>query len=417
MKNYIGFSKDASGSMGSLARAAIKDYNANITAVKDAATAHMLDTIVYSNSFASSVTREVVNSNPHVLKPLERWDSSGLTALYDGIGDLIEQFEKVPDINDQKVSFLIMATTDGEENHSQKWTSGSLANKIKELQATERWTFVVRVPKGQRHTVSSLGIPEGNIQEWDTTTAGIEASAVATTQSMTKFYATRASGQKGSSVFFADAAQVDTSTLKDITDQTSLYVVAPNQNGMELRDFILKHRQVYLKGSAFYQLTKTEPRVQHDKIVAVRDRNPQSKTFGKVYAGKDARKMIGLPDNANARLHPGDHKDYDIFIQSKSVNRKLVAQTGVLYWEAIGEAFSDDDLNKFAPTKVNGVVQLPAVPVTNKPTPSPLKPVSKAPQVVFYATRDLARDAARKVGKSVVDHGKASPKGQRYSIN
>ena len=36
MKNYIGFVNDHSGSMGSLRMAAIKDYNANITAVKDA---------------------------------------------------------------------------------------------------------------------------------------------------------------------------------------------------------------------------------------------------------------------------------------------------------------------------------------------------------------------------------------------
>jgi hypothetical protein len=46
MKNYVGFVNGHDGSMMSLAVAAAKDYNANITAVKDAATIEMLDTVV-----------------------------------------------------------------------------------------------------------------------------------------------------------------------------------------------------------------------------------------------------------------------------------------------------------------------------------------------------------------------------------
>uniref|UniRef100_A0A183CQG1 VWFA domain-containing protein n=1 Tax=Globodera pallida TaxID=36090 RepID=A0A183CQG1_GLOPA len=45
-KNYIGFVNDHSGSMSSLASAAARDYNTNITAIKDAATREMLDTVV-----------------------------------------------------------------------------------------------------------------------------------------------------------------------------------------------------------------------------------------------------------------------------------------------------------------------------------------------------------------------------------
>ena len=45
-KNYIKFVNDHSGSMVSIAKAAMKDYNANIDAVKSAATREMLDTVV-----------------------------------------------------------------------------------------------------------------------------------------------------------------------------------------------------------------------------------------------------------------------------------------------------------------------------------------------------------------------------------
>ena len=81
MKNYIGFLNDESGSMASLRAAAIRDYNANINAVKSAATKEMQDTIVSMSTFSSIVERKVVNSNPHVLRPITSWRASGGTLL------------------------------------------------------------------------------------------------------------------------------------------------------------------------------------------------------------------------------------------------------------------------------------------------------------------------------------------------
>ena len=79
MKNYVGFAKDHSGSMHALTKAAIKDYNANITATKNAASQEMLDTVVSVVGFGynvNAVRREVVISNPHVLKPITEWAAS-----------------------------------------------------------------------------------------------------------------------------------------------------------------------------------------------------------------------------------------------------------------------------------------------------------------------------------------------------
>jgi hypothetical protein len=93
-------------------------------------------------------------------------------------------------------------------------------------------------------------------------------------------------------------------------------------------------------------------------------------------------------------------------------------------------------------------VQLPAVPVTNKPTPSPLKPTPKvaAPAVQapvaqsvplplkhagfdgrvryhlagagvqFYTTRDEARAAAKITGKKQYDQGPNFAKGKRFYV-
>lgn len=400
MKNYITFVNDNSGSMDSLRNAAIKDYNANITAVKEAATREMLDTVVsvvnVGYPSGSQVTRTVQISNPHVLKPLTHWSVQGGTPLYDGVGNAIELMKSLPDYKNPEVSFLLMITTDGEESHSIRYSESSLAALIAEVQSTGRWTITFRVPENARlDKITHLGVPMDNIQKWSTTSEGMAASTVQTTQAVNTYFTARSAGQTSSSSFYANASAVNTSALKEVTKEVSLYVVPDRDTGIEIKDFILQRRMQYLKGAAFYQLTKTEARVGHKKQFAVRDR-----TTGKIYAGHEVRKMLGLPSDRNARLHPGDHKNYDIFIQSESTNRKLVGGTGVVYWEAIGVPFTEADEAYLKPKVDNGVVQLPAVPVSVTPTKSPI-PVTKKVSTVtyeFFRTREEARIFCRLKG-------------------
>lgn len=401
-KNYIGFVNDHSGSMQGIRRAAAADYNANIDAVKTAASREMLDTVVSVVGVGfprgADVTRQVQISNPHVLKPITDWPTDGGTPLYDGIASMINLLKGLPDADNPNVSFLVMVTTDGEESHSRQYDSYSLKKLIESVSETGRWTFVFRVPRdASLHKITSLGIPLDNIQKWDTTAEGMAKSTAQTTQAVNTYYTARASGQKSSSSFYANATAVDTSALKDITKDVSLYVVGTHQNGIEIKDFILSKRMQYLKGAAFYQLTKTEARVGHTKQFAVRDR-----TTGKIFAGPEVRQMLGIPVGGNARLHPGDHANYDIFVQSESTNRKLVGGTGVVYWEAVGVPFTEHDEAYLKPKVDNGVVQLPAVPVSTTPTKSPI-PVTPKPKTVsmnWFRTRDDARAYCRAHGLS-----------------
>lgn len=410
MKNYIGFVNDHSGSMQRLHEAAIKDYNTMIGAVKDAASREMQDTIVSTIGIGlpnNRVLRQVVISNPHVLKPIRDWVAYGNTPLLDGIADMIKLFESLPDYDNPDVSFLVSITTDGDENdsHTSRYW---LRNKIEELQKTGRWTFVFRVPKGSKQYVSHLGVPAENIQQWETTNAGMEKSTKETKKAMDSFFTARAAGAKSSTAFYASAADVDTSALADITKDTSLYVVPDADMGIEIRDFILRHRMEYLKGAAFYQLTKTESRVSHTKLIAIR-----SRLTGKTFAGLEARQMIGLPTDRNARLHPGDHGNYDIFIQSESVNRKLVGGTGVLYWAKIGVPFTEADLaylNPKAAVDPTGPIVLPKVAPATKPTKSPIPktkrvtgPTVDGKPVRFFASRREGREHIGNMGNGVKD--------------
>lgn len=414
MKNYIGFVNDHSGSMEKLRQAAIKDYNAMIGAVKDAANREMLDTVVSTVGIGlggnMNIARQVVISNPHVLKPVSHWTAHGNTPLYDGIGNIIELFLSLPDYENPDVSFLVSITTDGEEFGSRKYTESTIRELICKMQKTGRWTFVFRVPRGSRSLVGNLGVPENNIQEWETTQAGMDKATKVTQQAMDTYFTARSSGAKSSTTFYADANKVDTSALTDISKEVSLYVVPDADMGIEMRPFILRHRMEYLKGSAFYQLTKTEARVSHTKLIAIRERST-----GKVFSGKEARQMIGLPTDKNARLHPGDHGDFDLFIQSESVNRKLVGGTGVLYWAKIGVPFTEADVAYLQPkapaVNPTGPIVLPKVQATGKPTKSPIPKKKKTPAgdfvngkpVKFFESRRKGREFLGNNGNGVKD--------------
>ncbi len=418
-KNYVGFVNDHSGSMASLARAATNDYNANITAVKDAASREMLDTVVSvvgvgigNNGYG--VKRQVVISNPHVLKPVDKWSTDGGTPLYDGVADMIDLFQSLPDYQNPDVSFLVVVTTDGEEAHSTKYNKQTLAKKIQEVQKSGRWTLVFRVPKGYRNKLDGLNIPLDNIQEWETSVAGMAKSTAATTQAMDNYYSTRSAGAKSTGVFYANAANVSQATVKaalvDISAELNMWTVLPEEDGTEIKPFSEKRLNgPLLKGAAFYQLTKTEARVQDTKTILIRD-----KTTGRVYYGLAARQMIGLPDTGTVRLKVGDHGNYDIFIQSTSTNRKLVAGSQVVYWAKVGSVFQEDDEPYLKPKQAPQAVPQATASVMPVTMPSGSKVPQKASNSpLYFPTRDLARAAKKGVVK---DAGPQAPSGKRWYI-
>ncbi len=97
-----------------------------------------------------------------------------------------------------------------------------------------------------------------------------------------------------------------------------------------------KTKKPFLKGAAFYELIKPEKEVQDYKQIVIRDR-----TTGSVYAGANARHLLGLPDYGTVKLVPGDHSKYDVFVQSTSTNRKLTPHTRVLYFPDVGVAYTE----------------------------------------------------------------------------
>ncbi len=336
MKQYVGFVRDHSISMQGLKYAAKTDYNTNIKAIREASERHNLDTIVNTVKcgvgYMGTVEVETVNSAVHMLKPIEHYvTEGGGTPLFDSVGVLIDLMKRVPDYDDPNVSFLVVVITDGFENRSREYTARSIARVIDVLQRTDRWTLTFRVPRGHTQHLTALGIPHGNIMEWEQTQEGFRGSTESTVRAFDNYYEGRSRGKKSSSSFYADLRDVSPGDVRkklgDITKQLEIWDV--KNAGSEIRTFCEWYTGdgTYLKGAAFYELTKTESNVQDYKKIVVFD-----KVSGKYYGGVEGRTLLGLPEFGSVRLKPGDHGQYDIFVQSTSVNRKLVKGTRLVYW-------------------------------------------------------------------------------------
>jgi hypothetical protein len=347
MKTYVGISRDHSGSMGSISEEAARDYNSTIASIKRSAAKEEIDTIVSvikcgvraPGRYAVNV-REAVNSSISVLKPLKEseYDAKGQsTPLFDSVSDLIQILKSSPDSNDPEVTFLVNVITDGDDNCSEV-TGHELGQKIRSLQATDRWTFVFRVPRGEKAPLVRMGIPAGNIYEWEQTEEGLRASTQATDSGISSYFSSRSAGVRSTQNFYTDLSDVSVSTIKanldDISKQVKFWTVQPSEDGEQIRTFCEKRlRKDMKKGAAFYQLMKTET-LQDYKLIAIVDRKS-----GKVYSGPAARDLLNLPPYGAIKLAPGDHGQFEIFVQSTSVNRKLPQHTKVLYWDNVGVSF------------------------------------------------------------------------------
>jgi hypothetical protein len=331
-KQYIGISRDHSGSMYTLTRQAMLDYNGNIESIREAAVKTDIDTIVSTVKCGVGpglVEREAVNSSVSALKPITHYATEGQTPLFDSVGELVELLEKVPDASEPDVSFLVMAITDGQENASQRYTADKISKLIREKQASDRWTFVFRVPHGYARALTYLGIPAGNIQEWEQTERGFKESSNITRQAFNGYYGARACGQTATDSFFANAANLSAAQLRGAMQDISHEVkLVPVQRAAPIREFVEYHIGNLKLGAAFYQLTKPEKVVHSDRVICIRDKSSR-----KIYAGQaTARDLLGLPKTGAIKLQPGDHGNYEIFVQSRSVNRKLVPGSTLLYW-------------------------------------------------------------------------------------
>ena len=93
-----------------------------------------------------------------------------------------------------------------------------------------------------------------------------------------------------------------------------------------IKEFCVKMGISFVNGRGFYEFIKNEI-IQPKKEIILMDKNT-----GELYEGDVARTIAGIKANEErSKIKPGDLPKYRVFIQSTSVQRKLLKNQGFLY--------------------------------------------------------------------------------------
>ena len=328
---YVGFVRDHSGSMKHLANAARADYNLQIAGIRESTVDQnvLVSVVECGIGYQGTFRRQETNVPLSQVRDLTTYGASGgSTPLWDSVNDVINMLAANEPYVERGDAFLVFVTTDGYDNHS-RTKPAEIARRMSALQKTDRWTFVFRVPVGHKRDIVALGVPEYNVVEWEQTEASVAHTATVTTSGTANYFKARSAGSTSTSKFYADIGSLKPADVnRELVPVTnySTHLVFNMEDGLAIKEFFEKRNITYATGRAFYQLTKRET-VQDSKKFILRD----NKT-GTLYLGDQAvRSLLGLPQYGSFKIEPGSIGQYTIFIQSTSVNRKLVGGTNVLY--------------------------------------------------------------------------------------
>lgn len=327
LKNKVLFCLDSSGSMQSLRRNAIDAFNNVLGAIREGAKAAGQPTTVGFYTFGGNIERRFFDAPVESARELTLSDyqPDGGTPLFECVHRAIQ--EALALNPDEDTSFVVNVITDGQENTS-RITPAALKDLMSRVQKTDRWTITFLVPRGEKRSlVQGFGIPEGNVEEWDQTSAGTAKAATQVQSGYAEFFAARAAGKKSVKGFFTtDLSKLTAKEVKkNLTDLSDQLRVLKITKESAIKDFVEDKGLTYLKGRAFYQLTKDE-KVQSNKEIML-----QEKGKAPIYGGQEARQLLGLPEYDDVKVRPGNHANWDIYVQSTSTNRKLVRGTNLLY--------------------------------------------------------------------------------------
>lgn len=322
--NHIAFVVDASGSMGHLTDAVVSVFDNQIKHLARRSQELDQETRVSVYMFNNGVDCIIFDKDVMRLPSLRSfYRPDGGTALIDGTLQSIDDLEKTAQMYGDH-AFLIYAITDGQENAS-KAKPAKLKTCIDKL--PDNWTIAALVPNASGvHEAKQFGFGANNIMIWDATAKGIAELGQKLEKVNEGFMQARKSGVRGSkSLFVIDTSKLSSKKVNDNLDalKSSEYWVIEVRRDATIKDLVEREVGTFVKGSAYYQLTKLET-VQGYKKICIRN-----KISKYVYSGDKARKLLGLPDH-DLKLKPEQLSKFDVFVQSTSVNRKLIGGTELI---------------------------------------------------------------------------------------
>lgn len=327
--NHIALVLDASASMTHVSGDLIKVADAEIAHLAQRSRELDQETRVSVYVFNHEVTCVIFDKDVLRLPSIKQfYTTAGMTALVDATMKSQRDLEQTAQMYGDH-AFLTYVLTDGGENRSTTpWNV--LKQKLNEL--PDNWTVACLVPDQYgKHEAKKLGFPADNIAIWDATTSrGVEKGFTTTIRAATENFMTgRARGIRGSkTIFAAGNDQINRDNIKASMGfkrvPKDAYMLLDVRETTEIRPFVESETgKPYVLGSAYYQLMKPE-KIQPQKKICVRNRKS-----GRIYEGDNARQLLGLPDH-EVRVKPEENTEFQVFVQSTSVNRKLVPNTKLI---------------------------------------------------------------------------------------
>ncbi len=228
-KTYVALLLDKSGSMISMKKYAIDTYNEQLQTLKKMA--EQQEIILYAASFSNTV--DFLNENQSVLNcgeiDMASYEPNGGTALNDAVGSVIDKIKTNEDINNPNVSVLVFVISDGMENASKEYSKRNIADKIKELTDTNRWTFTYLGSNVDVDKMSQdYNIPIGNVQAYESSRKGFMSATKSITRGTERYFGSRmrygsstrgqSSGKFTSSSDFYSESEDDNNLLLNIGD-------------------------------------------------------------------------------------------------------------------------------------------------------------------------------------------------------
>lgn len=333
--NHLLVLLDDSGSMRYCYSTAVRQLNRAIVEFRTKSKQLGQKTYVTFGLFSGSLRIVQARVDIDKFMPInESFYGGSTTAFRNANNDLIEQAKRYKLNPDEDTSFVLVCATDGGDNASSRVGSYDLTRLVKEVQATDRWTLAYMAPRGGKYEIVRCGVPEDNVIEWDNTARGAEVAFQATAVALGNYAATRAAGRTSTQKFYTDLSKL---TKQEVTSKlvksNGSFKFVQVEKEEDIKAFAeTKTGKPYVIGSLYYALTKPET-VQATKEVLIVEKGTKD-----VYAGPAARQMVGLPVGEPAKVYPGNHANWDVYVKSTSVNRKLVRGTKVII-----------DLNKTTP--------------------------------------------------------------------
>jgi len=145
-KTIYHFVVDQSGSMSGSEGATIEGFNSQLNTLKNLKKENPEQEFVVSVTYFEDEVMDIIKFAPiEQVESLSRenYKPGGLTALLDAIGRSIDRIQQTfsQEIKEDKATVVMVILTDGGENASKFYTHNLVAERIKELDATGKWTF------------------------------------------------------------------------------------------------------------------------------------------------------------------------------------------------------------------------------------------------------------------------------------